>query len=449
MPRTNRRQFLCGCSAAIAAMAGSRFNNLTFAQNAVNNETLVVLFLRGGMDGLSAFPPVAGADRGHYEAARPELQIPTNGANSVISLANGWGVHPAGAGLAEIFQDGKLALVQAAGRQKVNRSHFDSMAIMEISAPAGRSKGAGWLTRHLKSATNLPTDTQFASLAVGDISPASLTGSYETVNFLHPESFNIDAGSFESLADQKVALAELYSLNDDWLYRSGLNAFNAMRLVNDNVDPNYEPSSGVPYPNSELGDKLGAVAQMIKLDVGLQVAAIDMGAWDTHFNQGQGAGGFFAQHFGELSQGLLAFYRDLDTGGANNFLDRVTVVVMSEFGREVRENSDRGTEHGHGNTMMVMGGGAIGGLHGDFPGLHPNALEDGTDVAVTTDYRRVLSEVLIRRLANNRLGDVFPGYDNYAPLGIVEGVDLPVDYGPLFADDFESASTVAWSGREG
>jgi len=185
-------------------------------------------------------------------------------------------------------------------------------------------------------------------------------------------------------------------------------------------------ANGAVYPDSDFGRHLRLIAQMVKLDVGLRGVAVDLGGWDTHENEAYGAGGYFADLAGNLSQAIAALYTDLDGSAADAPAKRVTVVVMSEFGRRVRENAARGTDHGHGFPMIVVGGRVIGGLHGVWPGLAPDALYDGADVAVTTDYRRVLSDIVVRRFANPHLSQVFPGYSGYAPLGVVEGADLIV-----------------------
>ncbi|MCG8455677.1 MAG: DUF1501 domain-containing protein, partial [Holophagales bacterium] len=171
----------------------------------------------------------------------------------------------------------------------------------------------------------------------------------------------------------------------------------------------------------------------------------DIGGWDTHNDQfGEAA---LQNMFADLAQGLQAFYTDLDGAGAQNYTNRLTLVMQSEFGRELRQNHEGGTEHGYGNLMMVLSGNAIGGLHGSWPGLHEDQLQDSTDLAVTTDYRRVLSEILIRRMCNIEIGTIFPGYDGYTPLGIVQGADL----GPpeVFSDGFESGGVDRWSASAG
>lgn len=445
-----RRGFLVGCSAAIAGLAGSRFNTVAFGDPALNDEILVVVFLRGGMDGLSAMPPIAGADRGHYQAARPTLAIPTSGPNAAINLNGQFGLHPAGAPLYELYQEGKLAIVRAVGLGEVNRSHFDSMQYVELGTPGNKSTPTGWLTRHLQTATNLPAEIIMPSLAVGDLQPTSLLGDLETISMSDPSNFNLMNGPWLWRFAQRSTLRAMYEGSSSWLHDAGVQALDAVDVVELNVAGGYTPANGASYPQSQLGDQLRVLAQMVKLDLGLQVATVDFGGWDTHEEEGDGGTGYFAEIFGDLAQGLHAFYTDLDGVGASNYTQRLTVVVQSEFGRELRENSDSGTEHGYGNQVFVLSGNAIGGLHGVWPGLAPGQLVDGTDLAVTTDYRRVLSEILIRRMCNPNLAAIFPGYTGYSPLGIVTGPDLPPILGePVFSDGFESGGTSAWSSAVG
>ena len=210
----------------------------------------------------------------------------------------------------------------------------------------------------------------------------------------------------------------------------------------------YTPRPGVTYPSGNFGDNLQTIAQMVKLDIGLRIATLDLGGWDTHEGQGNGSGGQFSGLVGEMAGGLAALYEDLDEGNPA-YTTRLTVLVMSEFGRRVGENPDRGTDHGHGNNLLVLSGNAVGGLHGSWPGLDPAQLAEG-DVEVTTDFRRILSEILIRRLGNPELGQIFPGYTGYSPLGVVNGTDLtPVLGNSVFGDGFESGDTSGWQSTVG
>ena len=445
MCEITRRGFLVGCSAAVTALAGSRFNTIAFADPGDNTEILLVVFLRGGMDGLSTVPPIAGNDRGFYEAVRPTLQIPVSGPDAALALDAQFGLHPAAAPLLDIYQNGNLAIVQAVGMDIVNRSHFDAMQFVELGTPGDKSTTTGWLARHLSSAPNLPAEIIMPSMAVGDLQPASLLGSLETVNMTDPRWFNINTGPWLWSHPQRAALRRLFNVGSSWMHNTGSQAMDAMDIIELNATDDYTPGNGAVYPDSDFGEHLQVLAQMIKLDLGLQVATLDVGGWDTHEQQGLGAGGYFAAILGDLAQGLAAFYTDLDGAGAANYTQRLSVVVQSEFGRELRENSDSGTEHGYGNLMLVMSGNAIGGLHGPWPGLDPGQLVDGTDLAVTTDFRRILTEILIRRLGNPRVGEIFPGYTDYQPLGVVEGEDLPPDFsGKIFDGDFESGDLSRW-----
>jgi uncharacterized protein (DUF1501 family) len=262
-----------------------------------------------------------------------------------------------------------------------------------------------------------------------------------------PDSFSLNIGPWEWRSAQRTALRKLYSGGASWLHQSGSETLDAVDIIELNGgDGDYIPANGAVYPSGSLGQHFQTIAAMVKLDLGLRVATVDFGGWDTHNGQGSNGGGYFYGHVEELARALAAFYTDLDGSGSLDFTQRLTVVVMSEFGRRLRENADDGTDHGHGSFMLVMSGNAIGGVHGSWPGLSNAQLFDGADLEVTTDYRRVLSEILIRRMCNNRILQVFPGYSGYEPLGIVNGTDLPPvgeDY--ISGDGFESGDLGGWS----
>lgn len=427
-----RRQFLVGCSAAIASLAGARLTSLAFAHpnSSSTADTLVVVFLRGGCDGLNIVPPLADPDRRYYEQARPELKLPITGPNATLPLDDHFGLHPAAAPLFELYRERKLAIVHAAGLTTDTRSHFDAMEFIERGTPGNKTTTTGWLTRHLQSATDLPDTVFMPVLAVGNLQPSSLLASRETVAMTSPGEFDF-LGHWRWVDAQRAALRRLYA-GDGWLYQAGLRTLDAVDIIEAAAPEDYTPANGARYPEGEFGNHLQVVAQMIKLNLGLRVATVDLGGWDTHEGQGTGAGGYFATLLGELAQGLHALYTDLDGSGTASPAQRLTVVVMSEFGRRLQENAAAGTDHGHGNVMVLLGGEVNGGrVYGVWPGLHAEQLYDHADLAVTTDYRRVLSEILIRRLGNPNLGFVFPGYRDYTPLGIVRGADLPPNYGDL------------------
>ncbi|MDX1412744.1 MAG: DUF1501 domain-containing protein [Candidatus Promineifilaceae bacterium] len=425
MTSVTRREFLTGCSAAIAAMAGAKLNLTVFgsALEEPNQQILVNIFLRGGCDALNIIPPIAGDDRGYYEAARPNLKIGTSGEGSAIPLNSQFGIHPAAASLADLYQANKLAVVQAVGLHEDTRSHFDAMEYIESGTPGYKGSNNGWITRHLLSADKLSGDPLIPVVALGTQRPTSLQGNLDTLVVSRLDRFQLSYGHWKWREAQRFSLRKLYN-GSSAVQVAGLEALNALDIIELQDFSGYVPANGAVYPDGSFGDQLKSLAQIIKLQLGLRIVTIDLGGWDTHRSQGDGAGGYFAGLLGQLADGLSAFYTDLDT----QYTKRLTVSVMSEFGRRFRQNADRGTDHGHGCIMLILGGEVNGGLYGQWPGLHNDQLYDGADLAVTTDYRQVLSEILIRRYENPNLGIVFPGYKDYAPLGIVLGPDIPPNY---------------------
>lgn len=411
-------------------MAGARINQAVFGDPSAEptQEILVVVFLRGGCDVINLIPPLAGDDRGHYETARSGegLSIPTS---SLLTLDSQFGLHPSAAHLHELFTDNKLAIIQAVGMNENTRSHFDAMEYMELGTPGSKSATDGWLTRHLRTTTHLPPNALIPSMATGNLSPTSFLSQPDVLAMSSPGNFNLNTAHWQWREAQRASLRSLYQAGDTAMNLAGLNALNSADIIEAQVSDSYTPPKGVVYPNNGFGDQLQVIAQMAKLQLGLRIATVDLGGWDTHENQSGGdpSTGYFADLVGTLSQGLHALYADLEISG---YADRVTMVVQTEFGRRLRANANRGTDHGHGSAMLVLGGEVKGGLHGTWPGLHTDQLYDNADLAVTTDYRRILSEILIRRLGNPRLGVVFPDYTDYTPLDIVIGEDLPPDYTP-------------------
>ncbi|MCK5921994.1 MAG: DUF1501 domain-containing protein, partial [Methylococcales bacterium] len=401
MPKMTRRQFMVDCSTAVAAMAGARFNSVVFGnpEDEPNQEILLVVFLRGGMDVLNLLPPLGAPDRAFYEAARSNLKVPV--ADILQFGTSNFGFHPSAAGLHDLYTNNSLAVIQATGMHEDTRSHFDAMNYMELGTPGLSAGTNGWITRHLQTSPNLPPEIVFPALSASNYSPMSFLGSTEVVSMSDPSNFALNTGPWLWQWAQRSAMRSMYEAGTSSVHSSGVQTLNAADIIELNVSETYTPPAGVVYPDDAegFGDHLKVVAQMIKLQLGLQVATIDLGGWDTHESQGDGSGGYFADHVGVLSSGLSALYADLEASGSYN--SRLTIAVMSEFGRRVDENGDDGTDHGHGSAMMVLGGNVNGGLYGNWPGLDPsNELYEGIDLDVTTDYRRVLSEILIRRLGN-------------------------------------------------
>jgi uncharacterized protein (DUF1501 family) len=433
MFKVTRRGFMVGCSAAIASMTGGLSFTAFGSQNDEPNQSiLIVVFLRGGCDGLNVVLPIAGPDRGYYLERRPNIGVPTSGEGAALPLTDLFGLHPAAAPLLELYQQKKLAIVHAAGLTSDTRSHFDAMQYMELGTPDSKSMTSGWLTRHLQSATNLPPEITLPALSAGATLPTSLSGSFEAAAMSTPNDFSFN-GNWKYGGAQRHAMRQMYN-GGSWLHEAGLQTLNAVDVIEWGKPGNYTPENGAIYPQNSFGNNLKTVAQLIKMQLGLRVATVDLGGWDTHEYQGDNAGGYFAGQLGGLAQGLHAFYTDMSDSGGTDYTKRVTIAVMSEFGRSFAQNGSRGTDHGHGNIMFVLGGEVNGGkVYGKWPGLAMEQLYDRRDLQITTDYRQVLSEILIRRMGNPNLGAIFPKYGGYQPLNIVQGADLTPIYTPIVA----------------
>ncbi|MCB8983606.1 MAG: DUF1501 domain-containing protein [Ardenticatenaceae bacterium] len=375
-------------------------------------DVLVVVFLRGGMDGLSAVVPLLEGD--HYFDARPTLAVPEALA---VNLDGRFALHPALSPLKEIYDDAQLAIVHAAGLTDDTRSHFDAMRFMEYGTPGSKLTGTGWIGRHLQTAA-WQNDSPFRAVGMGALLPDSLRGGVTPLSLQSIADFHFRGREDEFRALQH-SLASMYSINapGDGLEKQAGLVFETVELVRQLNAQHYQPAGGASYPEGEFGLGLQQVAQLIKAGVGLEVACIDLGGWDTHENQGT-MGGTFAALLDSLGRGLHAFYTDLGEA-----MRRVTLVTMSEFGRRVQENGSAGTDHGHGNVMFLLGGGVNGRqVFTEWPSLAPQALADG-DLAITTDYRDVLAEVVSLRLGNPAIANIFP---NHAPktLGLVRPFSL-------------------------
>lgn len=436
----NRREFLQGCCATAAAGASGPLLMFSPDADARQNayDTVVQVFLRGAMDGLNLVLPVSGNDRGFYEEARPNLKIAATGAYSALPLtlaggaASGFGLHPSATGLGDIWSDGKLAIVQACGLlTSPTRSHFDAQLYLDTGTPGRHGTGTGWLTRAAYAA---PASSPMPELAVNSRQPNNFLGSIDALTMGSPSDFALNAGAYAWQTYRSGMPAGTRGVNESiagmWngsaaIETTGHSANASLQLVA------TQPYAALPagWPTSTFARQLWTVAQSIRFNLGLRYAAVDLGGWDTHEGQGTAGSGYsyYQNKIAELSQALTAFYVELAAGGE---LPRVTVVVQSEFGRRVRQNGSGGTDHGYGNPMLVMGGPVNGRkLYGDWKGLDPEVLSPYFgDVPVTTDFRRVLSELLIRRMRNNQLGTVFPGYTGYSPLGVFTGSDIAPQY---------------------
>lgn len=445
----DRREFLKGCCATAAAGAAgpSLFFSGDASAAANGYDTFVLVFLRGGMDGLNLVVPVSGNDRGHYEAARPDLSIKATGDYAALPLtlsgggATGFGLHPSATGLAEIWASGKLAIVQACGMPTAaTRSHFDAQLYLDLGTPGQHGTSTGWLTRAWNTHPSHASDPALPALAVNGRTPANLLGSTDALSMQSPSDFKLNAGAWawQQYRDGMPAgtrgvnetLASLWG-GSTGLELSGAAADASLRLIAQ--QPYAEPPGG--WPTSAFARQLWTVAQSIRFNLGLRFATVDLGGWDTHEGQGTAGSGYhyYQNQIAQLSEGLAAFYTELAAGGE---LSRVTLAVQSEFGRRVQQNASGGTDHGYGGPMLVLGGPVNGRkLYGSWPGLDPDTLATWFgDVPATTDFRRVYSEMLIRRMGNARLSEVFPGYSGYSPLGLFQGSDKTPTVAPQPAD---------------
>ena len=378
-----------------------------------SRKTLVCIFQRGAVDGLNMVVPHGDP---FYYRERPRIAIPRPGATGgAIDLDGHFGLHPSLQALAPLYRDGSLAIVHAVGSPDHTRSHFDAQDYMESGTPGIKSTPDGWLNRVLQTQHALEhRETPFRGVALGQELPRSLRGAAPALAIDKLQAFGLRAP--EPARDRlTAAFEELYQGSATGLVASSsAEAFEAVRMLKSVNPGQYEPANGAEYPRGPLANSLRQIAQLIKADVGVEIAFADVGGWDTHVNQGA-SDGQLAQHLAEFGQALAAFSRDL-----GERMSDVVVLTMSEFGRTVAENGNVGTDHGHATAMFVLGGGVRGGkVYGAWPTLDPAKRFDGRDLAVTTDFRDLFAEVLTGHLGTADLGAVFPGHAQPAPVGVL------------------------------
>lgn len=381
---------------------------LAFAptQTGPRGDVLLCVFLRGAADALNVIVP-HGEDV--YYRQRPTLAISRPDAAQVprsfraIDLDGFFGLHPAMAPLLEIWQAEQLAVIHAVGSQDESRSHFKAMELMERGVDEKTGPTSGWLGRHLAS-WDTGNHSPLRAVSMGEMVVHSLRGPIPATALRSIADFHL-GGDPKAITEMQSALATLYGTGDP-LDPFALEAMQTLTAVGA-IDPdNYKPSGDAAYPADEFGMGLRQVAMLLKAEVGLEVACLDVGGWDTHIAQG-GSEGLMALLLKSLAEGLNAFYLDLAQQA-----DRLTIIVMSEFGRRVKENGGLGTDHGHGSAMLVLGGNIMGGrVHGEWPGLSRDQLVGPGDLAITTDYRDVLAEIILKRLNNPNLAEIFPEFE--------------------------------------
>jgi len=403
--KISRRYFLKNGGIAMVGMAALP----SFLQRAVASTTgpakkkMVVLFQRGAMDGLNVVVPFG---EPNYYRMRPTIAIPQpkqGGAEAALDLDGFFGLHPSLQPIIPLFRNGQLAIVQAVGSPDPTRSHFDAQDYMESGTPGQKATENGWLNRVLQN-TPEENPSPFRAVAFGPYLPRTLQGSAPAVAIGDLKQFKMYGpqqtaeGGFEAMYAQTV---------DHAMRGVGAETFEAIDQLKKINPDSYQPGNGAQYPKSRFGQSLQEIAELFKADVGLEVAFLDSGGWDNHVNEG-GVQGQLSNLLKDLGQGIAAFHQDM-----GDRMGDVVFVSMSEFGRTAHENGNRGTDHGHANCMFIMGGDVKGGrVYTKWPGLNEDQLNQGRDLAVTTDYRSVLGEIISKHLGDRDLKTVFPGFAN-------------------------------------
>jgi uncharacterized protein (DUF1501 family) len=395
-----RRVFLKNGGAVIGLSMVPGFLVRTLAQAAPGHarKTLVVIFQRGGADGLNIVVPFS--EKSYYEY-RPNLAVPEpgKGENAAIDLNGSFGLNSALQPLVALYKAGQLGIINAVGSPDTGqRSHFQAQDFMESAAPGDKTISTGWLNRYLQ-ATPDPMRKPLRATAIGETLPKALRGPAAAITLGSGNQFEtIGSDLYESMYSSET---------NALLSGTAREMFEAVKQLKSTRSAEYRPANGATYPAlgqpGSLGSALMQVAQLVKANVGLQVAFIDVsGGWDTHANQGERLPNLL-RPFG---QALAAFHRDL-----GDRMQDVMVLTMSEFGRTARENGNGGTDHGHANFMFVSGGTIKGGeIYGKWPGLAKGQLNEDRDLALTTDFRDVLAELLVGHLGCEKPETIFPGY---------------------------------------
>ena len=405
----NRRVFLkSGAMAMLSLGFAPSFLGRAAAAVSARRKLLIAIFQRGAVDGLNMIVPHGEAD---YYRLRPTIAIPPPGRDvmgSAIDLDGFFGLHPSMAPLKPLWDNHSVAIVHACGSPDNTRSHFDAQDYMESATPGVKATRDGWLNRYLQVSSE--ERNPLRGVALARTMPRSLEGPSPALAIGSVDEFGV-RGAASAFEDQYE------HASDATLSAAGNDAFAAMRTLRQAAGMPYRPAAGVDYPNTAFGKALAEIARLAKADVGLEVAFTELGNWDHHVNEGS-VTGQIATRLDEFSRGLAALAADLGDRMADTI-----IVTMSEFGRAVAENGNGGTDHGHGNAMMVMGGNVRGGVHGRWPGLSDAHRFEGRDLAVTTDFRDVFGEIVSAHMGVPRqsLSRIFPGYAAVAVPGMIRG----------------------------
>ena len=405
-----RRVFLKNGALAVVGTAAipSFLTRTAFASEQLGyrraTKRLVVVFQRGAADGLNIVVPHG---EPLYYQMRPSIAIPRE---AVIDLDGFFGLHPSMASLKPIWDAGHLAIVHAAGSPDNTRSHFDAQDYMESGTPGIKATEDGWLNRAMQAeiiAKSAGAASPFRAVALGTSMPRILTGKIPAVALNNIQDFGVGGRSPYAAPISNGFEAMYASTVDTVLHGTGEETFDAVKMLKTADPSKYTPAPGANYPRGHLGDSLRQIAQLLKADLGVEVAFADIGGWDHHVNEGA-VNGQLGNILREFSTSISAFWNDLGDLAGDTVL-----VTMSEFGRTARQNGTGGTDHGHANVMFIVGGPVKGKhIYGQWPGLDQSQLYEGRDLAVTTDFRRVLSEAVNRHIGTKDLKSVFPGFED-------------------------------------
>ncbi|HEX5736570.1 MAG TPA: DUF1501 domain-containing protein [Blastocatellia bacterium] len=404
----SRRFFLKSSGLALASFAAapSFLQRVALGQSAAGKDRpiIIALFQRGAADGVSMVVPFGDKS---YAGARPQIAVPEPGARNAdasLDLDGFFALHPQLAPFMPVYRAGQLAIVHAVGSPDNTRSHFDAQDYMESATPGSKSTADGWLNRYMLAKKDAKA-SPFRAVAFSANIPRSLMGSAPALAMTNIADFGVRSGqgggqvaqSFEALYAEGAT---------DMLYGTGKEAFEAVKMLKRANPQQYRAANGANYPRTPYGQALLQIAQLIKSDLGLEVAFTDIGGWDTHANQGASRGQL-ANRLREFSSGIAALYQDLGDRMSN-----VVILTMTEFGRTIRQNGSGGTDHGHASCLFALGGPVKGGkVYGQWPGLANEQLYEGRDLALTTDFRDVFAEVAARHMGATNLSSIFPGYN--------------------------------------
>jgi uncharacterized protein (DUF1501 family) len=381
------------------------------AAGAARRKILITIFQRGAVDGLNMIVPFGEKE---YYRSRPSIAVPKPGAaDGAVDLDGFFGLHPRLASLEPLWDSKQLAIVHATGSPDGTRSHFDAQDYMESGTPGVKSTQDGWLNRYLHAREHADA-TPFRAVALAPQMPRTLQGLQPALAIGQIGQFGIRAGQGSDMMQASFE-SEYAAAADKVLNKTGGQAFDAVKMLKTADPSKYQPENGAEYPRSGYGEALRQIAQLIKADVGLEVAFAEAGGWDTHVNQGSSVGQL-AGRLDDFARGIAALARDL-----GDRMSDVVILTMSEFGRAVAENGNRGTDHGHGNAMMIIGGQNVRGgkVYGRWPGLAREQRYEGRDLAVTTDFRSVFSEVVRGHLSVTDTTTIFPGFKDAQKLGFI------------------------------